>query len=134
MKFADFLINEGNLSPSIDDNDVLTKLDDIGAGYNRTKLDNGSLNYEFDNRYSVRYDGTLFTLYRHGNRIHYLNARNKKEIDFAIDQWNNSYRLFDVELTDDDVDDIIAALDDKVDEPEEENTDDDLENNEKDQK
>lgn len=134
MKFIDFL-NEGNLAPSIDDNDVLTRLNDSGIVYTRTKLDNGQLNYAFDNRYSLRYDGTLFKLYRHENLIHYMNARNKKEIDEALKLWNDSYHLYDVDLTDEDVDDIMADLEKKSgDEPDDaENTEENEEDNKDDE-
>lgn len=112
MKFSDFL-NEEHLSPSIDDNDVISTLEDNGIFYDRVKDSNSNrLIYKFDNRYSIQYDGEIFTLYRHGNRIHMANARNRSEIEAAISKWNKSYSLTDIELTDDDIEDAINKMTD----------------------
>lgn len=127
MKFKDFL-NEGNLSPSIDDNDVLSTLESLSIQYSRTKNDDGSLVYEFDNRYSLKYDGSLFTLYRHGNRIHYENARNLREIEAALEKWTSSYKLNDadeIEDTEEDLDGIVAKMKDEEKDDENSDTSDD---------
>lgn len=108
MNFSDFL--KENLRPSIDDNDVLNKLDDLGIYYDRTKSDDGTLLYTFDNRYSLKYDGSMFILYRHQNIIHRSNARNKKEVDDSLNTWNDSYQMNNTELTDDDIDDLIDKI------------------------
>lgn len=109
MKFKEFLIKEG-VSPSIDDNDVLQTLDAEGIAYTRTKSDKGDLLYTFDNRYSLKYDGSTFILYRSENKVHLMNARNKTEIEKALSTWNGSYSLSTTEITDDDVDDIVAKM------------------------
>lgn len=109
MKFKDFIIKEG-VSPSIDDNDVLQTLDSEGIAYTRTKSDKGDLLYTFDNRYSLKYDGSTFILYRSENKVHLMNARNKAEIEKALSTWNGSYSLSTTEITDDDVDDIVAKM------------------------
>lgn len=109
MKFATFLITE-DVYPSIDDNDVLTTLDSLGIAYNRTKDGNKSFLYTFDNRYSLRYDGELFTLYRSENKIHMSNARNKSEINKSLETWTSSYELAQTEITDDDVEDIVNKM------------------------
>lgn len=119
MNFSDFL--KENLRPSIDDNDVLNKLDDLGIYYDRTKSDDGTLMYSFDNRYSLKYDGSMFILYRHQNVIHRSNARNKKEVDDSLNAWNDSYQMNNTELTDDDIDDLI----DKIKQDNDSNIDDD---------
>lgn len=141
MKFRDFL-NEEHLSPSIDDNDVISTLEDNMIFYDRAKDSNSNkLVYKFDNRYSIEYDGELFTLFRHGNRIHMANARNREEISAAITKWNKSYSLADSELSDENIDDFLNKMkadnvdntedsadtkdpDDKDDEETEEETDD----------
>ena len=93
MKFKDFL-REGTFSPSIDDNLIIQTLDFIGIQYVRTKNENGSLLYDFDNRYSMKYDSdNILTLYRHGNKINYSNGRNLKEIENTIALWQQSYAL-----------------------------------------
>lgn len=122
MKFRDFL-NEEQLSPSIDDNDVISTLEDNMIFYDRVKDSNSNkLVYKFDNRYSIEYDGELFTLFRHGNRIHMANARNREEISAAITKWNKSYSLADSELSDENIDDFLNKMKaDNVD-----NTEDDL--------
>ena len=110
MKFKDFL-NESHLSPSIDDNDVITTLEDNQIFYDRVKEDGTNvLVYNFDNRYSISYDGELFTLFRHGNKVHMANARNKKEIVDAIEKWNDSYKLADSELTDEKIDAFLDQM------------------------
>lgn len=110
MKFKDFL-NESHLSPSIDDNDVITTLEDNQIFYDRVKEDGTNvLVYNFDNRYSISYDGELFTLFRHGNKVHMANARNKKEIVAAIEKWNDSYKLADSELTDEKIDAFLDQM------------------------
>lgn len=109
MKFRDFLV-EGTFSPSIDDNDIINTLKKLNVFYNRTKNEDGSLMYDFDNRYTAKYDGSLLTLYRHGNKIHLGNARNIKEIETTFDVWEKSYRLSDTELTDEQIDDIVSDL------------------------
>lgn len=108
MKFKDFI--KESVYPSIDDNNVLQTLDSLGIAYTRTKNDKNILNYSFDNRYSLKYDGSLFTLYRSEKRVHYMNARNKSEIETALNTWNDSYELAATEITDDDVDDIVAKM------------------------
>lgn len=108
MKFKDFI--KESVYPSIDDNNVLQALDSLGIAYTRTKNDKNILNYSFDNRYSLKYDGSLFTLYRSEKRVHYMNARNKSEIETALNTWNDSYELAATEITDDDVDDIVAKM------------------------
>ena len=109
MKFKDFLIKEG-VTSSIDDNDVLQTLDNAGISYTRTKTDKGELLYTFDNRYSIKYDGSTFILYRSENKVHLSNARNKAEIEKAISTWNSSYSLSTTEISDDDVEDIVAKM------------------------
>lgn len=110
MKFRDFL-NEEQLSPSIDDNDVISTLEDNMIFYDRVKDSNSNkLVYKFDNRYSIEYDGELFTLFRHGNRIHMANARNREEISAAITKWNKSYSLADSELSDENIDDFLNKM------------------------
>lgn len=108
MKFLDYL--RESLTPSIDDNDVLNRLDALGIYYDRIKSDNGKLLYTFDNRYSLEYDGSMFILYRHQNIIHRSNARNKKEVDDSLNNWNKSYQMNNTELTDDDIDDLIDKI------------------------
>lgn len=108
MKFKDFI--KESVYPSIDDNNVLQTLDSLGIAYTRTKDDKNILSYSFDNRYSLKYDGSLFTLYRSEKRVHYMNARNKSEIETALNTWNDSYELATTEITDDDVDDIVAKM------------------------
>lgn len=110
MKFRDFL-NEEHLSPSIDDNDVISTLEDNMIFYDRVKDSNSNkLVYKFDNRYSIEYDGELFILFRHGNRIHMANARNREEISAAITKWNKSYSLADSELSDENIDDFLNKM------------------------
>lgn len=109
MKFRDFLL-EGTFSPSIDDNDIINTLDKLNIYYTRTKNDDGSLMYAFDNRYTAKYDGSLLTLYRHGNKVHLGNARNIKEIETTFGIWEKSYRLSDTEITDEQLDDIINDI------------------------
>lgn len=110
MKFSEFL-KEEHLSPSIDDNDVISTLEDNQIFYDRIKNSNSNkLIYNFDNRYSIEYDGEIFILFRHGNKIHTENARNRSEIEAAITKWNNSYSLADTELSDDDIDDYINNM------------------------
>lgn len=109
MKFRDFLL-EGTFSPSIDDNDIIKTLDKLNIYYTRTKNDDGSLMYAFDNRYTAKYDGSLLTLYRHGNKVHLGNARNIKEIETTFGIWEKSYRLSDTEITDEQIDDIINDI------------------------
>lgn len=109
MKFKDFLIKEG-VTTSIDDNDVLQTLDNAGISYTRTKTDKGELMYTFDNRYSIKYDGSTFILYRSENKVHLSNARNKAEIEKAISTWNGSYSLSTTEISDDDVEDIVTKM------------------------
>ena len=84
--------------------------------------------YEFDNRYSLKYDGSLFTLYRHGNRIHYENARNLREIEAALEKWTSSYKLNDadeIEDTEEDLDGIVAKMKDEEKDDENSDTSDD---------
>lgn len=108
MKFVDFL--KEDLSQSIDDNDVINTLSNYGIYYDRVKSDNNKLLYKFDNRYSISYDGEVFTLYRHENVIHRSNARNITEIDAAIAEWNNSYDLASTEVTDENLEDVIDKM------------------------
>ena len=108
MKFSQFL--KESLMPSIDDNYVLTKLNELNIVYDRIKNDDGNFLYSFDNRFSLIYDGSLFVLYRHENIIHIANARNKKEIDDILTLWNDSYQFDNQELSDDDIDDLIDKI------------------------
>lgn len=109
MKFKDYLLKEAVVA-SIDDNDVLQTLDANDIAYTRTKNDKGALMYTFDNRFSIKYDGSTFILYRSENKVHVANARNKAEIEQAISTWNGSYSLSTTEITDDDVEDIVAKM------------------------
>lgn len=110
MKFVDFLILKENLKPSIDDNSVLTKLNDLNIVYDRIKNEDGNFLYSFDNRFSLIYDGSLFVLYRHENVIHRANARNQKEIDDILTTWNDSYQFDNQELSDADIDNLIDKI------------------------
>ena len=111
MKFSDYkLLQEDNLRDSIDDSDVLNILKKYSINNDRVKMDNGDLLYKFDNRYSMTYDGDVFTLYRRGDRIEYGNARNLKEIDETIEKWLSSYSLDSIEVNDDSVDSLIAKV------------------------
>lgn len=111
MKFSDYkkIINE-SLRDSIDDSDVLNVLSKYSIYNDRTKMETGDLLYKFDNRYSLRYDGEVFTLYRHGDRIHFENARNLKEIDDVISKWLKSYSLDSIEISDETEDDVKALI------------------------
>lgn len=109
MKFKDFLLIE-DVTPSIDDNDVINTLDNYGITYTRTK-DDTDLMYAFDNRFSLKYDGSTFTLYRSENKIHMMNARNKNEIDKAISSWTDSYELASAENNSDEDDTVDNEYD-----------------------
>ena len=137
MKFVDFLILKENLKPSIDDNSVLTKLNDLNIVYDRIKNEGGNFLYSFDNRFSLIYDGSLFVLYRHENVIHRANARNQKEIDDILTAWNDSYQFDNQELSDEDIDDLIDKIknnsgNDEIDDYNEEDEQEDETNNEDD--
>lgn len=126
MKYRDYQnqINE-SLKPSIDDSDVLNILQKYSIQNDRTKKDNGSYLYKFDNRYSIIYDGSTFVLYRHEDRIHMENARNLKEIDDAISKWLSAYSLDSVEVKDvEDESDEIDKLVNKMSKNAEESGDD----------
>lgn len=114
MDFKTFL--KENLSQPIDDNDVLNTLDGNDITYTRIKMDNGSLLYSFDNRYSIIYDGFVFILYRQGNKVHMANARNLKEIQDSISKWTESYTLAspDESVSDEEIDDFITRLKDNA--------------------
>lgn len=115
MKFVDYKnqILE-SLKPTIDDSDVLNILQKYSIQNDRTKKEDGEYLYKFDNRYSIIYDGSTFVLYRHEDRIHMENARNLKEIDTAISKWLSAYSLDSVEVNDDDMDDKIDQLVNKM--------------------
>lgn len=115
MKFRDYKnkIDE-SLKPTIDDSDTLNILQKYSIQNDRTKQEDGTYLYKFDNRYSIIYDGSTFVLYRHEDRIHMENARNLKEIDDAISKWLSSYSLDSVEVNDDEVNDAIDKLVNKV--------------------
>lgn len=146
MKFKEFLLME-DVIPTIDDSDVITTLDNYNITYTRTKDDNDNdLMYVFDNRFSLKYDGSTFTLYRSENKIHMMNARNKNEIDKAISSWTDSYELasaetnseepvdneYDVDtdtagrtdVTDDNVEDVVQKMKDDAKNKEANNEDD----------
>lgn len=111
MNFSDYKkLMESSLKDSIDDSDVLHTLTKYSIYNDRIKLDNGDLLYKFDNRYSLQYDGEVFTLYRRGDRIHYENARNLTEIDAAISKWLSTYSLDSIEINDKDNDDVDALI------------------------
>lgn len=129
MKFRDYQnqINE-SLKPSIDDSDVLNILQKYSIQNDRTKKDDGSYLYKFDNRYSIIYDGSIFVLYRHEDRIHMENARNLKEIDNVISKWLSSYSLDSIEVKDGESEtDVIDKLVNKAFKQDDENTGDDVE-------
>lgn len=113
MNFKQFL--HENLAEPIDDNDVLNTFSNNDISYTRIKMDNGKLLYSFDNRYSIIYDGSLFKLYRQGNKVHMGNARNLKEIESTIMAWTESYSLAtpDQTVTDDEIDQFIDRLKDQ---------------------
>lgn len=109
MNFKSFL--KENLKPSIDDNDVLNTLTNNNISYTRIKMENGNLLYNFDNRYSIIYDGFVFKLYRQEDLVHVANARNLKEIEDAISMWGESYELsLPEEISNDEIEDFIDKL------------------------
>lgn len=129
MKYRDYKnqIDE-SLKPTIDDSDVLNILQKYSIQNDRTKQDDSTYLYKFDNRYSIIYDGSMFVLYRHEDRIHMENARNLKEIDTAISKWLSSYSLDSVEVNGDDVGDEIDKLVNKIQKRNAENDTDDSSN------
>lgn len=111
MKFKEY-INE-IINKSIDDHEVVETLNGLGIFFERLKEEDNTYTYQFDNRYMLKYDGSVLKLYRQGNKIHIGNARNFTEISDTLSSWSASYELNQTELTDDDLDDLTDETTDK---------------------